>query len=106
MGIHKLPLVPFFLTVAATDFATFTEDRLLPACEVLFVGYPNDVYDQVNNLPVIRAGKIASMPKVDFNGKPEFLIDAHVWPGSSGSPVFARVYDRYRLVGMLGQAPS
>ena len=28
------------------------------------------------------------MPKVDFNGEKQFLIDAQVYQGSSGSPVF------------------
>jgi hypothetical protein len=71
---------------------------------VLFIGYPDGRYDQANNLPILRAGKIASLPKVDFDGKPEFLIDAQVYRGSSGSPVFARIGGEYRLVGMVGRS--
>ena len=44
--------------------------------------------DMSNNLPLIRTGMIASHPQYDFNGKPEFVIDAQVFPGSSGSPVY------------------
>ena len=33
-------------------------------------------------------GLISSHPKYDFNGKPVFIIDAQVFPGSSGSPVY------------------
>ena len=40
------------------------------------------------NLPLIRTGMIASHPKYDYNGKPIFIIDAQVFPGSSGSPVY------------------
>ena len=35
-------------------------------------------------------GIIASHPMYDYNGKPVFVIDAQVFPGSSGSPVFVK----------------
>ena len=44
--------------------------------------------DMANNLPLIRTGMISSHPQYDFNGQPEFVIDAQVFPGSSGSPVY------------------
>ena len=56
--------------------------------EVLFVGYPSGIYDQANNLPIFRKGITATPVTVDYEGKPVFLIDASVFPGSSGSPVF------------------
>jgi hypothetical protein len=56
--------------------------------DITMVGYPNGIWDQVNNMPVIRRGISATHPNVDWNGKPEFLIDAACFPGSSGSPVF------------------
>jgi len=56
--------------------------------DVVFVGYPNNIYDQKNLLPVVRQGITATPFSVDFNGKPKFLIDASIFPGSSGSPVF------------------
>lgn len=56
--------------------------------DVVFVGYPNDIYDRKNLLPVVRKGITATPFSVDFNGKPAFLIDASIFPGSSGSPVF------------------
>lgn len=55
--------------------------------EVLFLGYPNNVYDRVNNLPIARKGITATPPSVNYEGKPVFLVDASVFPGSSGSPV-------------------
>ncbi|MBH9981805.1 trypsin-like peptidase domain-containing protein [Bartonella sp. B10834G6] len=55
---------------------------------IAFVGYPNFMWDEVNHLPIIRSGTTASLLKIDFNGEPKFLIDASVFPGSSGSPVF------------------
>lgn len=67
---------------------------------VLFVGYPNGIYDRTNLLPVVRAGQTASPPSIDYGGEPAFLIDASVFPGSSGSPVV--LYDRGGYVNRDG----
>lgn len=56
--------------------------------EIVMVGYPNGIWDEKHNLPIIRRGITATHPKLSYNGKPEFLIDAACFPGSSGSPVF------------------
>ncbi len=66
----------------------FTEPELNVAENILFIGYPDNRYDSKNNLPLIRQGLIASHPKYDYNGNPVFIIDAQVFPGSSGSPVY------------------
>ncbi len=63
------------------------EDMILME-EITMVGYPNGIWDQVNNMPVFRRGITATHPNLDWNGKSEFLIDAACFPGSSGSPVF------------------
>ncbi len=56
--------------------------------DIIFVGYPNDVYDTKNLLPVVRKGITATPLSIEFENKPIFLIDASIFPGSSGSPVF------------------
>lgn len=56
--------------------------------EVIMIGYPKGIWDDINNLPVFRKGVTATHPSYDFKGQPEFLIDAACLPGSSGSPVF------------------
>ncbi|WP_354399264.1 trypsin-like peptidase domain-containing protein [Variovorax sp. OAS795] len=56
--------------------------------EIVMIGYPNGLWDERHNLPIIRKGITATHPKLRLNGKPEFLIDAACFPGSSGSPVF------------------
>ncbi len=56
--------------------------------EIVMIGYPNGMWDQNHNLPIIRRGITATHPRLPLNGKPEFLIDAACFPGSSGSPVF------------------
>lgn len=55
--------------------------------EIVMIGYPNGIWDRVNNLPLFRRGVTATHPRHDWNGKPEFLIDVACFPGSSGSPV-------------------
>lgn len=54
---------------------------------VLVMGYPMTFYDTVHNLPITKSGTIASPYGVPFMGKPHFLIDANLQPGTSGSPV-------------------
>ncbi|MGE4266329.1 MAG: serine protease [Deferribacterales bacterium] len=59
---------------------------------IIFVGYPKGIWDSKNYLPVVRRGITASPIGIDYEGKPCFLIDASVFGGSSGSPVF--IYDQ------------
>jgi hypothetical protein len=56
--------------------------------EITFVGYPSGLYDDSSCLPIVRRGITATPLSVDYQGKPSFLVDAAVFPGSSGSPVF------------------
>lgn len=55
--------------------------------DVLMVGYPIGLWDDVNNLPLIRRGVTALHPSVDFKGKPWGVVDMSCFPGSSGSPI-------------------
>src|SRR3990170_433348 len=63
-------------------------DSLPSMEEIIMIGYPNGIWDAKHNLPIIRRGITATHPRLSYNGKPEFLIDAACFPGSSGSPVF------------------
>ena len=56
--------------------------------DIIFIGYPIGLYDEQNYTPIIRKGITATPVYIDFNGKKQFLIDASIFPGSSGSPVF------------------
>ena len=77
--------------------------KVAPGSEVIFVGYPENRYDTVNNLPLIRTGSIASMPDVDFNGRGQIVIDAQVFPGQSGSPVFVKSGSQTSFLGVVYQ---
>jgi Trypsin-like peptidase domain len=56
--------------------------------EVLMIGYPNSLWDSVNNLPIVRRGITATPFIRDYEGRAEFMIDAACFPGSSGSPIY------------------
>jgi hypothetical protein len=55
--------------------------------EVVMIGYPIGLWDEQNNLPIIRRGITATHPAIDFQGKSEGVVDIAAFPGSSGSPV-------------------
>jgi len=79
----------FFRSLSHENMASETFVEELDAIEeVTFIGYPNGLFDTVNYLPIARRGSTATPVGVDYQGKPAFLIDASVFPGSSGSPVF------------------
>ena len=55
--------------------------------EVAMIGYPDGIWDMVNNQPIFRKGVFATKPGLKYNGRREFVIDMPVYGGSSGSPV-------------------
>ena len=57
---------------------------------VIVAGYPKGFYDSFNLFPVLKAGVIGSRWGAQFKGKPCFLIDGQMFPGSSGSLVISR----------------
>jgi hypothetical protein len=55
--------------------------------DIIMVGYPIGLWDDVHNLPIFRKGITSSHPSVPFKGDNIGLIDAACFPGSSGSPI-------------------
>jgi len=79
----------FFAPLLPELIPSDSELKDMPAMqEIVMVGYPNGIWDSVNNQPIFRKGIAATHPELEYNGKPEFLIDAACFNGSSGSPVF------------------
>jgi len=86
-------------------YRTF-DDSLIPNIEklntidavedILMIGYPNGLWDSINNMPLVRKGITATDIKFDYEGRKEFLIDAACFPGSSGSPVLICNVGGYR----------
>lgn len=84
----RLPESLYFKAIPYEALADFEEPELSVAADVYFVGYPEGISDTQNNFPLIRKGIVSSHPKYDFDGQPQVVIDAGVFPGSSGSPAF------------------
>jgi len=95
--IPLAPILRYFEATGQKPFYVNLDKHLVPdknAAEdlsaiqpIVFIGYPYGIHDEVNLLPIARRGFTASPYVVDYNGLPLFLIDANVFPGSSGSPV-------------------
>jgi V8-like Glu-specific endopeptidase len=96
--VVAIPLTPQTLSggnyaiFLATKIRNFSQEQaeipeLLPFGDVVVVGYPRGFYDDKHNLPVYRKAMMASQYGIDFRGKPYFLVDANLHPGTSGSPV-------------------
>lgn len=97
-------------------------DSLTAIEDIIMIGYPNGIMDDLNCKPVVRKGITATNLKLDYDGKPVFMIDAACFPGSSGSPVFLRktglekettengitigVSASYSLLGLLYAGPT
>ena len=79
----------FFKSITQSFCLKKTELENCAAIEtVTIIGYPKGICDPENWLPIVRQGITATPVWNNFNGKSSFLIDAGIFPGSSGSPVF------------------
>ena len=96
-GIH-----PFYIAIDKSVIPDINGWSELNAMEdIVMIGYPNGLWDHVNNLPLMRRGVTATHPKYDYNGEPKFVIDCACFPGSSGSPVFVFNQGSYHQNGGL-----
>ena len=87
--LEQKALSPFYRHIPLSLVASAQQMEELDAIEeVTFVGYPVGLFDTANLLPVARKGTTATPINVDYRGEAKFLIDASVFHGSSGSPVF------------------
>lgn len=98
--LSYMPLLPIISDIERTGKSVFMvnyDASMIPSSEemdyitqlddVAMVGYPNGIWDHVNNQPIFRKGSLATRPSKRYNGNKEFLIDMPVFGGSSGSPI-------------------
>jgi hypothetical protein len=90
-----LPVTPnekamAYSAVSEEDFPGTGKLKVEVGDDVLVVGYPRGFYDDLVKFPIVKSGVIASFWGVPFGGKPFFLIDAKLFPGSSGSIVISK----------------
>lgn len=81
----------------------------ISAIEDLWViGYPLAIWDRKHQRPIVRRGITATDARIPFEGRPEFLVDAACFPGTSGAPVVGAVdaaRPSVRLLGVLVGSP-
>lgn len=95
----------YFRSLGPNFLESLNYDDLYAGDEVMIVGYPAGVIDDYNNTPILRKGWFATVPHQLFGGKEDFLVDAGVFPGSSGSPVYTVVSTaqgpKFKLAGVI-----
>ena len=80
---------PYYKSVSQNYVPDSTFLNNLNAVEdILMVGYPIGLWDEVNNFPIIRRGITATHPGVNFRGNKRGVVDIACFAGSSGSPIF------------------
>jgi hypothetical protein len=84
--------------VSSVDLPNASSPSVDVGDDVLIVGYPRGFYDQVNLVPIVKAGIIASKWGAPFGGQPLFMVDAKLFPGSSGSLVITKPRD-FAIIG-------
>lgn len=121
--LRKQGKIPYYRCIGTEMLLRENDYNSLTAVEdILMIGYPNGIMDAVNCKPIVRKGITATNLKLDYNGKPIFLIDAACFSGSSGSPIFLRktglekettekgiqlgVSASYSLLGILYAGPT
>jgi hypothetical protein len=79
-------------------------DGLRAGTDVCFLGFPDVLPGTPGGFPVLRSGKIASFSTATLKSEGVFLINADVYPGDSGGPVFTAARGgKPKLVGMIVQ---
>jgi hypothetical protein len=87
--LEHLPAPAYYRLLTSEMMPSAEQEQHLDAIEeLLFIGYPSGLHDQVNFTPLARTGISATPIDQPFSGQSVFLIDGSVFGGSSGSPVF------------------
>lgn len=79
-----------FSCVGENDFPGQNKINVEVTDDVIIIGYPKGFHDNFNKFPIVKTGIIASRWLSPFQGEPKFLIDAKLFPGSSGSIVISK----------------
>ena len=87
--INELGIEIFYKTIPTSLIPyNIKMDEIDAIEDIIFIGYPNGIWDSKNYTPISRKGTTATPLNIDYEGQKKFLIDASVFGGSSGSPVF------------------
>ena len=75
-------------TQLLADDETLSQFEVHPGDEVNCLGYPLGNMSNQSGFPILRSGKIASYPLWPTRETHMFSMDARVFPGNSGGPVY------------------
>jgi hypothetical protein len=79
---------PFFTSINSDTIPTEDEWKgFISVEDILMIGYPRGLWDEVNNIPFFMKGMTSTHPDVNYKGKEEFAVHIPIYPGSSGSPI-------------------
>lgn len=85
----KTPLMNF-TGLTSDNLPCNSKPQINTGDDILVAGYPRGFYDKENKFPIVKTGIISSKWGSNFNGRPLFLIDSKLFPGSSGSLVISK----------------
>jgi hypothetical protein len=106
-AIKSNPQFTFTYTAVSEDDIPQNNGFDIDICDdAIAIGYPRGYYDVVNLFPIIKSGIIASPWNVSFEGKPMFLLDVKLFPGSSGSLVISKPSNDISINGKLQSHPD
>lgn len=86
--INKIPSKFYYGAYDLSHIPTDEEvENLCAIEEIIMIGYPDGIWDDYNNKPIVRKGITATSPRLPYRGENEFMIDMTCITGSSGSPI-------------------
>lgn len=93
-----LAIIPLRFNLVETGNEAFSSENILPenknlqlaGSSAIVVGYPERFGQGESNTPVARSGQIATSYGSYFQDKPQFLLEAKLQDGMSGSPVLLK----------------
>lgn len=86
--LKKSGITLFMRPLSFDEVPSRDDVKALKALEqVVMIGYPAALWDEHNNLPIMRTGDTASHVAYDYKGKEDFLVNIPAYHGSSGSPL-------------------
>lgn len=81
--------------IDSANFLPESSDAIMAGGDAIVIGYPESLMDDTTNYPIIRRALISTPYGHDFNEDRNFLIDAKMHQGMSGSPVFTSPAGQY-----------
>lgn len=88
MAKDEIPIA--FSCVGEDDFPGMNKINVEVTDDIIIAGYPKGFHDKFNKFPIVKTGIISSRWLSPFQGEHKFLIDAKLFPGSSGSIVMSK----------------